>query len=486
MANSILEANQTDTAYRGRFTSLPSHLIPDGFSPYLQDVDLTRQLGTVSKRRGTANESTGPVDANTKVTGLHQFITSAGSTVIWASAGSIIYDATVSGAWVNRYAGAMAGARVNFATFNDLTIAVSETEATQKSSGAAFAALLGSPPANVKFVRVFKNRLLLFNSSAGKSRLHWSAPGDPENYAASSGGGFQDLDINDGSEGMGIAIVGGAAFLFKRHSVWMMTGVGPPSDTFAFRKIAVADGCVGPRTIVEMGNMAVWLSDTGVYGVSEAGVWADLSPNIVPTIRDIAATAKGIAAAGQLGRMYVLDYDSNADGVNDQSEVLDVENGAWSGPWKNQKANVFTRYLDGSLISGGSDAKNLRRHDTGEDDLGTNIEMIIRTRGFDGNDFTGLRLPDVLWFEGVPVAAKSLTVRTRIDGVQTDTQSVSLTAGQISGTDRNLIVDFFNLPSMPNAKVVEWELYNNESAAPVRLYRWRCDYKTMESQKLGT
>lgn len=477
---------EVGAVHRGLFTAMPSHLIPDGFSPFTRNVDFSRAIGAASKRKGTALESTGPVDAFTYVTGLHQFIANSGTITIWASAGNNIYDASVSGAWVSRYAGAMAGANVNFATFNNLTIAVSETEATQKSSGAAYSALLGSPPSNAKFVKVYKNRLVFLNSAAGKSRLTWSAPGDPENYAAASGGGFQDLDVSDGDEGTGLEVIGGIVLAFKRRSVWMMAGVGPPNDTFAFRKIAAAHGCISGRSIVNMGHMVVYLSDDRVYGISEAGVWADLSPNIWPDIEAITATAKASAAGGRLKNNYELSYDSDADGKNDSSYVLDVPNGIWSGPWTVRKARVFHTYLDGSMISGASDIKNLRRHDSGESDEGSAIDWRWRTRSVDAGDMTGLKTGEEGWFEAVPISGKTMTMLTKVDGVQVDSQAVSMTATQIGGTDRELATRFINLPATAQGRLIQFEFQNAEATAPIRLYRWGLRYSMFEDQRVNT
>lgn len=495
MANAILLDEETSTAYRGLFTSLPSHQIPEGYSSHLRNVDLTRSLGAMMKRKGIQVRSVGPVDANTKITGLHEYRSSTGTVVVFASAGSNIYDTAVSGAWVSRYAGAMGGVNVNFETFNDLCIAVSETESTQKSSGAAFSLLGGSPPSNAKFIRKYKNRILIGNHVGGKSRGSWSGPGDPELWTTAGGAGFQDFNISDGDPLTSLAVCGGIAAWFKRHSVHIQTGDGPPSDVFKFKQIAAADGCVYDRTVVEMGNMIVYLSDTGVYGISEAGVWADLSPNITgsPGPSDITAAAKAIACAGRLGRMYLLCYDSDADSKNDTILALDVENGTWSGPWnqdtalKGPKANVFCRLLDGTLISGASDIKNLRTHDSGEDDEGAAIEMTMRFKGLDGGDFTGIKFPDEFWFEGVPITGKSVNIRMRVDGVQVHTQNILIDPTTYpSLSARNIMVRFANLPDVVNARVIEFEINNNELAAPVKIYRYKAKVNEFEGQKVTT
>lgn len=487
MPNAILHDEETSTAYRGLYASLDSHLIPEGFSSYLKNVDLTRSLGSMMKRKGIALLSTGPVDAFTKVTGLHEFRSSGGTVVKFASAGNNIYDTTVSGAWVSRYAGAMAGGDVNFTTFNDLCIAVSATEATQKSSGAAFSALGGSPPASARFIKNFKNRILIGRSSAGASRGHWSGPGDPELWTTAGGAGFQDFDVNDGDPLTGLGVCGGIAVWFKRHGVWKMTGDGPPGDVFKFPRIPVADGCIYHRTIVEMGNMVVWMADTGIYGVSEAGVWADLSPNIAAIINAIPTAARAYACAGQQGRMYVLCYDANADGVNDTAYALDVENGTWTGPW-DVRANVFYRLLDGTLISGASNVKNLRQHDSGENDEGTPFEMVIRTKGLDGGAFDAVKFPEEFWFEGTPITGKTVNIRTRVDGVQVATKSVSIAPSTYPSPAqaRNIMVRYADLPDVVNARVIEFEIMNDEDAAPVKINRWKATIREIESQKVQT
>lgn len=476
---------ETGHVHRGLFTALPPWLIPDGFAAYLKNVDSSRIIGAAGKRKGYAQRSVGPVDANTKVTGLHEYRSSGGTVVTFASAGSTIYDATVSGAWVNRYAGAMAGANVNFVTFTDLCIAVSETEATQKSSGAAFSNLLGTPPSNAKFIFVFKNRLVILSSSAGRSRVHWSAPGAPEDWTVANGAGFQDLDANDGDEITGGAVVGSVLIVFKKRGAWAMLGIGPPNDTFTFRKIQAPTGCVASRSIVTYDNAVVYLSATGVHQISESLVWGNLSPNIR---YDIEAISKTGAAAGRLrDRNYVLAYDSDADGKNDAAYKLDLENGTWDW-WSNIKINVFHTLIDGTLIGGGSEIKNTRTMDSGEDDEGTNIEWIYRTRAFDPNDLLGLRTGQRAAFECFPIAGKTITVRTRSSGVQTDSQSVSIAAENLPGTasPTDTRVAHISLPGTTQARFLQLEFYNNEAAAPIRLYRYEIQYNVMGQQEVDS
>jgi hypothetical protein len=468
--------------HRGLFTAMPPWMIPDGFSPFVKNVDSSRAIGSASKRKGIALESTGPVDANTKVTGLHEYRPVGAAVVKFASAGNDIYDATVSGAWVSRYVGVMAGANVNFVTFTGLCIAVSETEATKKSTGAAFSNLLGTPPSNAKFILVFKNRLVILSSSAGRSRVHWSAPGAPEDWTVASGAGFQDLDDNDGDEITGAAVVGSVVVIFKRRAAYAMLGVGPPNDTFVFRKIQAPTGCVSGRSVVSYGNVVVYLSDTGVHSISEALVWGNLSPNIR---YDIEALSKTGAAGGALRRNYILAYDSDADGKNDSAYKLDLENGTWD-QWTNIDVSVFATYNDGSLISGASDVKNLRKHDQGEDDEGVAIDWIYRGRSFDPTDISGIRTGETAWVEMTPIADKKLTVRTRTDGIQTDEQEVSLTATLLDGQNRDTRSAVVDLPGGTQGRMLALEFRNNELAAPIRLYRYGLQYNVFDQQDVDT
>lgn len=471
--------------HRGLFTALPAHMIPNGFSPYTKNVDFSRSVGSASKRKGIQLSSVGPVDANTKVTGLHQYRSLAGATVNFASAGNDIYDATASGAWVSRYAGAMAGGDVNMVTFTDLCIAVSATEPTQKSSGGAFANLLGAPPSNAKFVFVFKNRLIILNSSAGKCRVHWSAPGNPEDWTVANGAGFQDLDAADGDEITGGAVVGGTFIIFKKYQVWAMLGIGPPNDIFTFRRINARTGCQSGRSVVQFGTLAIYLSENGVHSISESLVWADLSPNIRYDIENL--PAKTTAAGGRLRGLYILSYDSDADGKNDSAYVLDVENGVWSGPWSNHKAAVFHNYVDGTLMSGASEIKNIRTHDSGSDDEGSAIEYIYRTRGIGADDFRNINNAMHAWFEATPITGKILTVRTRVDGVQMNSQDISLTSNQaIVAAARDVRTVPVDLGDTCQGRILALEFRNNELAADIRLYRFGLEYNVLEEQGIDT
>lgn len=454
--------------HEGYVSSFPKFVVPNGACTHIQNVDWTRRRGRIMKRRGIA-VSQAELAGGNQVSGLWQYNQSSGTSIMMASRNNDVYS-VVAGVWTSRYAGAMAGAQVNFATFNDLLVMVAPSEPTQKWDGvaASFSLLLGSAPANGKYVCVWKNRLWIANTSAGKSRLHYSNEGNPEDWTTVGAAGFIDVDKNDGDEITGIMPIGSVLYIFKKRTVHRLAGSSPTS--FEVTPVVLNRGCVAPRSIVAMGPFVVYMSDYGLHSINPNGnVDALLSDAVQFEVEDLSETVKGLSAAGKIRDMYILAYDSNGDGQNDVAFTLDVRTGAWS-KWSNIKASVFAQTLQGTLLSGGSDRTIIRLMNSGEDDEGTPIEMIWRSKQFDGKDFTGLKNCLDFWVAAKPMTGKTLTCRYRVDGVQVDQIAVSLTPIQVSATDTDIKVFGKDAAFSVPGRMVEIELYNNELNAPVEIF----------------
>lgn len=453
--------------HEGLVTAFPKYVIPNGACSHIQNVDWTRKRGRICKRRGIASLQAELAGGN-QVSGLWQYNLSSGTSHYIASRNNNVYSVS-GGVWTSRYAGAMAGAQCNFATFNDLLIMVAPSEATQKWDGVAanFAALLGTPPSNGKYVVVWKNRLWIANTSAGKSRLHYSNEGNPEDWTTVGAAGFIDVDKNDGDEITGIIPMGPVLYVFKKRTVHRLTGHDPQS--FDLQPIVLNRGCVAPRSIVAMGPFVMYMSDYGIHSINPNGnVDGLLSDAVQFDIEDLSESVKGLSAAGKIRDLYILAYDSNADGKNDTAFVLDVRTGAWS-KWSNINVSVFVTTLQSALISGGSDKTILRTHNSGEDDEGVAIEMIWRSRQFDLGDWTGFKSVLDVFFAAKPIAGKTVTVRVRVDGVQVDTFSETLTAFQVLGTDGDCFITGKDAAFAVPGRFLEVEFYNNELAASIEI-----------------
>jgi len=454
--------------HEGLVTAFPKYTLPKGACSFIQNVDWTRKRGRICKRRGIQQEQAELAGGN-QVSGLWQYVQTNGTVKLIASRNNDVYD-VAAGVWTSKFTGTMAGASVNFATFNGLLLMVAPTEATQKWDGvtASFAVLLGTPPANGKFIVKWKNRAWIANTASGKSRLHYSAEGNPEDWTTVGSAGFIDIDKDDGDEITGIVPIGPVLYIFKKRTVHRLTGHAPSS--FDVQPIVLNRGCTAPRSLVAMGPFVMYMSDYGIHSINPNGnVDGLLSDAIQFDIEDLTAAAKLGAVAGKIRDLYILAYDSDGDGKNDKAFTLDVRTGAWS-VWTNIKASVFANTIDSTLLSGGSDKTIIRLMNSGEDDEGTAIEMIWRSKQFDCGDWTGFKNILDIWVAAKPITGKTLTVRSRMDGVQVDTFTESLTPFQISATDiDSKIIGKDGATALPPGRFFEIEFYNNELAAPIEI-----------------
>lgn len=449
-----------DQFMAGLQTIWQTHHIPDGATPFVRNVDFSRNPGAISKRRGQAIYIS--TNGAGYVTGFHEFTTAAGVTTLFAAVNTgVVYSVAAPSTWTSRLTGA-GDENVEFATFQDLCIAVNPNIATQKSSGAAFSALAGLPPANGKYLIVFKNRLWIANTSAGKSRLHFSAEGNAEDWTTVGSAGFIDINLDDGDEITGLGVCGGTLFVFKKFSIHTVTGFKP--DNFVVAATPAFEGCVNNKTIKNMGTFLVYLSERSVNSIAPGGFVSELSTNIRGDIEDMTATAKSLSAGGKKRFQYWLAYDSDADGFNDKAYVLDFNTQSWS-LYDNIKSQVFLTRQDTTLMSGGSDLQIIRQHDTTENDESNNITMRWRSKEFDVTSWLDIKILNTLWTSARVLDSKNLTVVFIVDGTDMGSpQTISLTA-PISGNTS--LVSFIRGLQSLQGRHIQIEYQNAEASAPV-------------------
>lgn len=449
---------QGEQFHVGLWTSRPADDLPIGAATICKNVDWGRAKGRIPKRRGQAvdNASNGAGSCS----GFYQYILSTGSKFDLVSFGNTVAS-VVGGIYTTRYTGVMLGAATNFTQLSDIAMMVSVTEPSMKWDGvaASFSVLLGTPPANGKFIVIWQNRVWIANTSAGKSRLHYSNAGLPEDWTSPGAAGFIDVNINDGDEITGLMPVGPAMYVFKNRTVYKIMGITP--TTFNIQPIIGGRGCVAPRSIVNMGPFVMYLSQYGIHSVGDQadGFMSEAVEN------DIGALTKTGACAGKLKDTYVLAYDSDGDGKNDSAYVLEARVGAWS-QWDNMKANVLIQKDDGFLYSAGSDLIITRKHDVGEDDSGVPISMQWRSQMLDWDDFTALKNLEDQWFKATALAGKNLTTNIIVDGVQQSTDSTALDPAfpgetiKVFGQDAKDVLQ---------GRYFQIEFTNAELAAPVEV-----------------
>lgn len=456
---------------QGWVTALPSHLLEEGATPNVQNVDFSESFGRLTKRKGHSILFTANVGGSTKVSSLYEFVKANGTTHILAASNDDVYEVTGAGTWTSIHTDAsLDGTHVAFTTFNNLCIFVGAELTSQKWSGSGASSNLGgTPPANVKCIESHKRRVFMANSSAGASRLHFCALDNPEDWTTAGDAGFIDIGKDDGDVITAIASVGTVLLVFKKRSIWALFGNSPAN--FNVSQLSPSIGCTNQKTLVRCDQFVIFLSQDGVYSCNASGPVL-LSYNIKPTVDAITDTARGLAAAGKLRTQYWLAVDTDADGVNDEVYVLDYVYGVW-GRYTNKKENVFHRRYNGSLISGGSDTDVIRLHDDTDNDNGVAIDMVWDTKDYDGGDWTMIKHLRDIKAVAEPISAKTLTISHLINGI---VQGTSFTWTLTATSTEDKVYYGFTPGTIRKFAPSSYGAYfrirfrNNETSARIKLY----------------
>ena len=449
----------------GWITTVPAHLVDEGGTPNVQNVDFSESFGRLTKRKGHSVHTTSRTGGTDRICGLYEFVTSAGASHIVAASIDDIYVLTSGTTWTSFHTDAsMDGTNVSFTTFNDLLIFVGQELTTSKWTGSgASAALGGTPPSNGKWIESHKRRVFIANTSAGASRLHFCALDNPEDWTTANDAGFIDVGKGDGDVITGLASLGTVLLIFKKRSTWALFGNAP--SNYTIRQLSPSIGCVNGKTVVKCDKFAIFLSQDGVYSCNSDGVVL-LSYNIKPTIDAITDTARGIACAGRLRTQYWLAVDTDADGDNDEVYVLDYVYGNW-GRYTNKKINVMAKLYNNTLITGGSDTDVIMLQDDTDNDNGSAINMIWDTKDYDGDDWTAIKHPYDLKLVAEPITAKTLTLTHLVDGVASAT-TLPFTLTGVGSRDKVYFTGR-HLPSASYGGYFRYRFSNNETSARVKL-----------------
>lgn len=479
MGKKIINSN----SFQGGLVTLnPAHLLDEGASPSNQNVDFSTSLGRLTKRKGHSLLITANGGPGVPVTGLYEYIKADGTTVLYAVTAFQIYEVTSPGTWTSRFsnAGSVVLAETNFATFDNLCIAVSPTMTTSKSTGGAFSTLLGTPPSNVKFIEPHKGRVFMANSSAGASRLHFCYLNEPEDWTTIAGestdAGFIDVGLDDGDQITGIKSIGSVLLVFKTTSTWAVYGTNPLD--FKVRKISPTVGCCANKTIQACDTFAIFLANTGVYAANSDGVTM-LSYNIKPTVDTWTSTQRSTACSGRLNTQYWLAIDSNSNNLPDVVYYLDYVYGVW-GYYTAKNENIFLTRRNGDLLSGGSDTDVIRKQNDTDNDNGSAISMIWDTPDYDFDDWVAVKGCLDIIVSAYPISGKTITISHVVDGITSATTlSMSLTA---SSTQDKVFMLKRHQPGASYGRFIRYRFANNETSAPVQVFAYSIGGNLSERQ----
>ena len=244
----------------------PSHLLPQGVFQLLQNALVADNR--IEKRPGTDNvaDSLGsfaifggsayePSGASKRQIVLRNGSSNA-QLYSWDGSGS--FSAIGS-------ANITASTAMNFIQASNRLFGFTGTEVVDVDSALTVTRNRAGVP-TAKFGIWFHNFLFTANTSSNPSRLEWSALGNPISF---SGTDYFDVNPNDGDEITGLAVLNDELFVFKRNTIWSITGWS--GATFTATTVAGQNtnskiygyGCVSHQSIVNTGKDLYYLSFLG-------------------------------------------------------------------------------------------------------------------------------------------------------------------------------------------------------------------------------
>ena len=187
-----------------------------------------------------------------------------------------------------------------------------------------FAAATG-PGENMKYILQWMNRIILYGGATNASLIWVSAVDGPETWTTAGGAWTGHIGKGDGDIAMGLTSLPGMVLLFKRRSLYYLSGT--TKDDYFLDKIANAPGTVSARTIQIVDGYVYWLADDGVWRYRDRP--EHISDAIKPTIDTIQASQLTNACAGAGKHKYHL-YVSTTGSANNRRLTFDTQTGRWT------------------------------------------------------------------------------------------------------------------------------------------------------------
>lgn len=150
--------------------------------------------------------------------------------------------------------------------------------------------------------------------------------------------------------------------IFNRNSIHLATGVSGSLADIELRLITAELGCVARRSVVQVGNSVLFLSDNGVYSVEFADLYnlrgsgLPLSAAVDPIIRRINAAQASKAVAVYHKNRYYLAFPLDDSAENNAILVYNFLNAGWESLDVVDQENWDIQNL---IVGGSSDVNQL-------------------------------------------------------------------------------------------------------------------------------
>lgn len=173
-------------------------------------------------------------------------------------------------------------------------------------------------------------------------------------YSGSGGAGGQIVVRTFGDETIvGLASVNTSLLIFHRRGISRLTGFGQDDITVAPQGLTADVGTIAAKSIVDIGNMAYFVSERGLYACNESEVTpigTKQTPDpILPIIRTLSSSQFDLIRAVFNRATRELWITLPGIGCYQYNTILN----AWSGPWDTGWVTPDTTALFETLSSSG-------------------------------------------------------------------------------------------------------------------------------------
>lgn len=204
-----------------------------------------------------------------------------------------------------------------------------------------------------------------------------------------SGENFNDWDTannageiiipsGNGDTGTGLYSLGDVLYVFQRRAIWGVYGNSPA--TFQLRNITNEVGMVDRRSLIEMDNMLIFLSDLGVYAFDGSNLKSISKGAVNNYIKSWASLVTPVATLWD--NKYLLSFTVSGASYNSRAMFFDFDRGVW-GRVDNLFASAFSQWTGGTdnneIYFASSNQGSIYRWGIGGNDAGYEIHTLYDT-----------------------------------------------------------------------------------------------------------
>ena len=356
-------------------------LMSGGLNSISDDVALTNSqlrkainarltdYGAVTKRGGTQKVSTAAISAHSVQNG-YTWRKDGGTQEILVVVNGVLYTTTYGSfpwTWTSRTGALSSAVAPSFAQFRDGTndlVYIADGGLLNSWDGSTLSVNIANTVAT-SAITVHNQRLWGTGNSSFPDSIFYSSLNDGDTLGYGAGGGGQIVVRTFGDETIvGLASVGTSLLIFHRRGISRLTGYGQDDITVEPQGVTADVGTIAAKSIVEVGTVAYFISERGLYRCNEAEVAAvgtvETPDPLLPLIRSLTSAQFSSIRSVFNRATRELWISLPSLGVYTYHTVLN----AWTGPWDGAYISPATTALFETLDSNGL-PQVLKGDDTG-------------------------------------------------------------------------------------------------------------------------